>query len=206
MPPCRDGTAHHRGCASCPVLARVPPHRHGHSLASTQCPTWHGHPACHRHPVLPQHPRNDRHSPWHGELHCYGHHHTMGTPRSRGCSSPRELPPHAGTPWEVMSWGQARVPGMWPAGRCPCCVPHLRDHGEVDEAADNAAERSRELAAQRASPWLGEQVQDARDETLHADKLWQRVGLSGDMPTRPLPVPIPLSAAAPGCPAPALGA
>lgn len=61
---------------------------------------------------------------------------------------------------------------------------HLCDHGEVDEAEDDAAECSGELAAQRASSRLGEHVQDARDETLHADKLRQRAGLSGDVPPR----------------------
>lgn len=65
--------------------------------------------------------------------------------------------------------------------------PHLCHHGEVDEAADDAAERGGELAAQRAGPRLGEQVQDARDETLHTDKLRHTAGLSGGVRPRPRP-------------------
>lgn len=113
-----------------------------------------------------------------------------GHPRwHRQPAQPWELQPRAvGRPGPALS----RVPAR----------PHLRHHGEVDEAADEAAERGGDLAAQGAGPRLGEQVQDARDETLHADKLRHTAGSAGARG----PVPIPVPTAVPGCPAPAPGA
>lgn len=169
-----------------------------------QCSSWHRHPACHRHPLCPQHPQDDGHpcgmgtsrAPTAPPLH--GHPLLPWVQQPQGASGPRQGPEGG----DVLGAGAQRGAG-WPVS-LPC--PHLRDHGEVDEAADDAAERSGELAAQRASPRLREQVQDARDETLHTDKLWQKAGLSRDVPPRSLPVPVPPPATAPGCPAPARGA